>query len=93
MPPPQDPTPENNILEDDMPFDFIGLGQPANGIVQASWWEPWPDEEDELNQEADSAEVGAELQKCRLRYHKRNSSSLSYNQRDLKGKLLCLKTM
>jgi hypothetical protein len=40
MPPPQDQIPENNILEHDMPFDFIGLAQPINGIAQADGWEP-----------------------------------------------------
>jgi hypothetical protein len=62
MPPPQDQVLENNILEHDMTFDFIGLGQPANGIAQADGWEPWPDQGEEVNQEANSAEVGAELQ-------------------------------
>lgn len=32
-PPQEDPIPENLELELGLPFDFIGLGQPANGLV------------------------------------------------------------
>lgn len=30
---PQDPIPKNNVLQHPMPFDFIGLGQPAFGAT------------------------------------------------------------
>ena len=53
FPPPQDPEPENNILEHPMPFDFFGLGQPvADQIANADGhWDPWPEQAHDVNQE------------------------------------------
>jgi len=62
IPPPQDPIPENNILLQPMPFDFIGLGQPAHGagnpVIGQGDWEPWPEPaQDAVGDEGEAAPI------------------------------------
>ena len=61
-PPPQDPVPDNNVIEQALPFDFIGLGQPVHnpgnqlqGQGQAGW-DAWPEEDQDVNRDLEEAE-------------------------------------
>jgi len=52
VPLPQDPVPEDNILEHLMLFDFFGLGQPVLGqnANAEGDWDPWPEQDHDVNQ-------------------------------------------
>jgi hypothetical protein len=61
-PPPQDPVPDNNIIEQALPFDFFGLGQPAANLANQLQgqgqvgWDAWPEEDQDVNQDLEEAE-------------------------------------
>jgi len=50
VPLPQDPVPEDNILEHPMSFDFFGLGQPVLGqnANAEGDWDPWPEQDHDI---------------------------------------------